>query len=245
MEILASSHGVRVCFLPGCGRCSWGLLGSTCAGCMLSVPWGSWAPLRPHQCYPGDDRRTERFHLSAHQAEVITGESLGSLRSGGAPALGADRGVSEGASQPAILPVGVLLEPSITSPALPYSNNELNLIMRNDFALDLKSARKKSGLTQEDCAYLMDCHPTKLTRLENGKSLPELKDICMLSLIFGRTFESLFAYVLQTCRGELSSRLERLPDCPLRWAGRRNRQACLNRLAADLAEHQHREHGIA
>jgi len=115
--------------------------------------------------------------------------------------------------------------------------------MKNEFALDLKTARRKSGLTQEDCAYLMDCHPTKLTRLEGGKTLPDLKDICMLGLIFGRSFESLFAYVLKGCRKELSTRLESLPDCPQSWMGRRNRNETLNRLAADLADHAHLEHG--
>lgn len=117
--------------------------------------------------------------------------------------------------------------------------------LRNDFALDLKTARRNSGLTQEDCAYLMGCHPTKLTRLEGGARLPELKDICMLGLIFGRTFESLFAYILNTCRNELSTRLESLPECPGNWSGRRNRQETLNRLAADLADHAHQEHGSA
>lgn len=110
---------------------------------------------------------------------------------------------------------------------------------RNDFALDPKTARRKSGLTQDDCAYLMGCHPTKLTRLEGSRTLPDITDICMLGLIFGRTFESLFAYVLQQCRKRLSARLESLPNCPARWSGRQNRLATLNHLAADLSDHAH------
>lgn len=75
--------------------------------------------------------------------------------------------------------------------------------------------------------------------------LLELKDICLLNLVFGRTFESLFAYLFRECREQLAQRLESLPDCPPRWAGQQNRQQTLNRLAADLADHQHQHYGCA
>jgi len=119
------------------------------------------------------------------------------------------------------------------------------MIMKNDFALDLKTARKRSGLTQEDCAYLMGCDATKLTRLERGNTLPGLRDVLMLGLIYGRTFESLFAHILRECRMGLASTLESLPEGPPNWAGRARRQHSLNRLAADLADYTHQEHGNA
>ena len=117
--------------------------------------------------------------------------------------------------------------------------------MKNDFALDLGTARQEAGFTQADCAHLMNCDATKLTRLEQGTVLPELWDICLLSLIFGRTFESLFGYVMQECRRLLGERLESIPDCSRDWGGCRMREATLNRLAADLAEAKYREHGGA
>ena len=116
---------------------------------------------------------------------------------------------------------------------------------KTDFCLDLRSARRKSGLTQADCAHLMSCDATKLTRLEGGNTLPSMADLCMLSLIFGRTFESLYAYLLKECRESLALTLENLPDCPGNWMGRRNRQATLERIAADLADYLHGEHGRA
>ena len=116
---------------------------------------------------------------------------------------------------------------------------------RTDFALDLKAARRQSGLTQADCAHLMGCNATKLTRLEHGETLPGLKDILFLGLIFGKTFESLFAYLLNEARGLLATRLETLPDAPKQWTGARNRQQTLNRIAANLAEHHHRKRGRA
>lgn len=116
---------------------------------------------------------------------------------------------------------------------------------RNDLGLDLRAARAKSGLTQADCAHLISCDPTKLTRLEGGKYLPDLKDTLMQGLIFGRTFEGFFAHILTECRDNLVTTLESLPDCPPGWAGRHNRLQTLNRLAADLADQLHRENGRA
>lgn len=89
----------------------------------------------------------------------------------------------------------------------------------------------------------MNCNATKLTRLERGNTLPDLWDLCMLGLIFGRTFESLFAYILSDCRSNLALTLESLPDDPSGYRASQNRQRTLNRLAADLADHVHREHG--
>ena len=62
--------------------------------------------------------------------------------------------------------------------------------MSTEFALDLRLARKKSGLTQRDCAHLLNVHASKVSALEHGKQLPTLIEICTLSLIYGRSFEA-------------------------------------------------------
>jgi transcriptional regulator with XRE-family HTH domain len=106
--------------------------------------------------------------------------------------------------------------------------------MNHEFALDLKVARRKSGLTQDDCAHLLAVHPSKVSLLESGKTLPTIRDIAVLTLIYGRSFESLFQGIIAEVQRELRKRLSRMPEAPNRWLLRFNRQATLNALADRL-----------
>ena len=103
--------------------------------------------------------------------------------------------------------------------------------MSKTFPLDLKVARRKSGLTQADCAHLLGVHRSKVSHLECGETEPTLRDICTLSLIYGRSFESLFSSVFYELRRELRARLVTLPAPGGSWIGRFNRKATLDRLA--------------
>ncbi|MBL4767781.1 MAG: helix-turn-helix transcriptional regulator [Rhodobacteraceae bacterium] len=108
--------------------------------------------------------------------------------------------------------------------------------MINDFALDLKTARRKSGLSQADCARLMGKSPSRICQLEKGHCTPGLKEICALSLIYGRSFESLFAAIFTDIRRGLR---ETLTDFPYPQDGKGtgfNRTNTLDRLARDLAD---------
>ena len=115
--------------------------------------------------------------------------------------------------------------------------------MSKEFALDLKVARRKSGLSQEDCAHLLGVHPTKISVLEHGRAMPSVREICTLSLIYGKSFESLFGPVMTEAEGQLRERLPTLPDCPKKWLGRFNRQGTLNRLSERLAARHEADHG--
>jgi transcriptional regulator with XRE-family HTH domain len=106
--------------------------------------------------------------------------------------------------------------------------------MTNEFALDLKVARRKSGLTQEDCAHLLDVHPSKISLLESGKVLPSVTDICALSLIYGRSFESLFSSIVTSANRQLCDRLKTIPKAPERWLGSFNRRNTLSALGDRL-----------
>lgn len=64
----------------------------------------------------------------------------------------------------------------------------------------LALARRKAGLLQSDCAKLLGVTPQKLCRLEKGSDEPDLHQIIALSVIYGRSFESYFADVMQTAR---------------------------------------------
>ena len=106
--------------------------------------------------------------------------------------------------------------------------------MPNEFALDLKVARRKSGLTQGDCAHLLDVHPSKVSLLESGKALPSIKDICALSLIYGRSIESLFSDIIANTNRQLLERLRTMPEAPTRWLGSFNRRNTLSAVADRL-----------
>lgn len=117
--------------------------------------------------------------------------------------------------------------------------------MSHSFALDLKVARRKSGLTQQDCAHLLDVHKTKISLLEQGKVLPSVLEICTLSLLYGRSFESLFGSMLEEAQCSLKDRLATLPVSSNRWLGRFIRQNTLNRLAARLDDYRPSEYGAS
>ena len=106
--------------------------------------------------------------------------------------------------------------------------------MITEFALDLKVARRKAGLSQQDCAHLLEVHPSKISLIEHGKAMPSVRDICTLSLIYGKSFESLFSVIMAEVTDALRDRMTTLPECPRQWLPKFNRQNTLNNLAARL-----------
>ena len=114
--------------------------------------------------------------------------------------------------------------------------------MTTQFALDLRLARKKAGLVQSDTAHLLATDAARMSALEHGKRLPSLTEICTLSLIYGRSFESLFGEVMEAARHDLRDRLRTLPDKVRRTCGTFNRKASLDRmerrLTAEVLNHE-------
>ena len=108
--------------------------------------------------------------------------------------------------------------------------------MIQEFSLDLRAARRNSGLRQVDCAHLMGVHKTKISNFENGRQRPTIKDICMLSMIYGRSFESLFAGIFDEVRSELSANLPSLPEPKPHYGRQLNRQRTLKSLEARLRD---------
>lgn len=107
--------------------------------------------------------------------------------------------------------------------------------MSTQFALDLRLARRKAGYTQEDVAHLLSSHQSLVSELEQGVKRPSLTHIIALSLIYGRSFESLFAELLAEQRAQLQRRLKRLPDLAQPTAHTFNRAGSLKRLGERLA----------
>ncbi len=107
--------------------------------------------------------------------------------------------------------------------------------MSTQFALDLRLARRKAGFTQKDIASLLCSHQSLVSDLERGQERPTLEQIIELSLIYGRSFESFFAELMEDCQEKLLKRLERLPTMRKRTAHTYNRSVSLERLKRRLS----------
>jgi len=108
--------------------------------------------------------------------------------------------------------------------------------MSSPFSLDLRVARRQAGFTQRDVALLLDVSTAHVCRLEHGSVVPTLEHIVTLSLIFGRSFESLFSELMQTARDHLCKRILRLPKNVPAVAATFNRDSSIERLAQRLAD---------
>lgn len=108
--------------------------------------------------------------------------------------------------------------------------------MIQEFTLDLRAARRNSGLRQIDCAHLMGVQPSKISDLENGRQRPSVRDICTLSMIYGRSFESLFAGIFDEVKADLTCRLDDIPDPNAKYRRAGNRVRCLKSLKTRLEE---------
>jgi transcriptional regulator with XRE-family HTH domain len=117
--------------------------------------------------------------------------------------------------------------------------------MPNVLALDLKVLRRKSGLTQEDCAHLLEVHPSKVSLMESGKALPTLREIAALTVIYGRNFEGLFQAIVIEVHQTLRDRLSSMPEAPKRWLGTLNRQTTLNAMADRLTVFTNEDYAAA
>lgn len=116
--------------------------------------------------------------------------------------------------------------------------------MTTDFALDLRAARRKAGYNQGDIAHLLASHQSTVSDLEHGRRLPTLTQIVTLSLIYGKSFESLFAAVMAQSKKDLRKRLRSMPRNVRKHAGTYNRPASIASMKQRVASHR-RNHGRA
>lgn len=114
--------------------------------------------------------------------------------------------------------------------------------MFDEFIFDLKAARKMSGLTQKDCGHLIGGSEYRISQLERGQRLPTIREICTLSLVFGKNFESLYGAVFDEVRKVLDDRLGNLPEPEKTIPGHHNRARTLERLRQRLLEESGKRH---
>jgi len=108
--------------------------------------------------------------------------------------------------------------------------------MKTEFALDLTAARRKAGFVQSDIAHLLSSHQSAVSDLEQGRKLPTLAQIVKLSLIFGRSFESLFSSIMKEARRELRKRVKSLPKEVRDFSGTFNRAGSIERMKERLSD---------
>ena len=107
---------------------------------------------------------------------------------------------------------------------------------KQEVAADLKCSRREAGLTGLDVAHLLEVDPARVSRLENGHSLPSTRELCKLTLIYGKVPDHLLSRATCSTAPELKERVESLPPEPLGWEKRDQRLDTLNALAERLRD---------
>lgn len=106
--------------------------------------------------------------------------------------------------------------------------------MLTDFALDLRLARRRSGLSQHEVAHLLAMDQSTLSDLERGETSPTMRQLTVLSLIYGRSFHSLFVEIAREVKPGLTSRLNTLPERKRPHVAMLNRDITLKRMRVRL-----------
>ncbi len=89
--------------------------------------------------------------------------------------------------------------------------------MLKEFLYDLKSARKRAGLTQSDCGHLVGVSNNVISQIELGQRLPTVRELCALSVIYNQRFDSLYTAILRRVCSDVAVKLASLPEAPHTW----------------------------
>lgn len=141
------------------------------------------------------------------------------------------------------------MEPATFDVANKLSSHYICKIIKNNmqytFALDLKVARRKTGLTQGDVAHLLGISDTRISRLENGKTHLSVHEIAGLSIIYGKSFENLFGIAIEEMLTEMPERIAHMPVCRDNWLGRFNRENTIDNIVARLEAEPEEDEALA
>lgn len=106
--------------------------------------------------------------------------------------------------------------------------------MHTQFAHDLCAARHKAGLSIKDISTLLELSYDEIGNLEGGNRPPSLLELCKLSLVYNRSFESLYGEIRKTAKKELFQQMPSLPSDGGDKASSYNRENTLKRLHGQL-----------
>tara|TARA_R100001244_G_scaffold6593_24_gene8161 strand:+ start:35132 stop:35485 length:354 start_codon:yes stop_codon:yes gene_type:complete len=106
--------------------------------------------------------------------------------------------------------------------------------MHTQFAHDLCAARRKAGLSTKDIGTLLELGQPEIAMFESGKRPPSLLEICKISLIYNRSFDSLYKAIRTLAKKELFQQMPSLDSDSKEKASRFNRENTLKRLHGQL-----------
>ena len=106
----------------------------------------------------------------------------------------------------------------------------VHLIFMQEFSQKLIDARRKAGLSQADCAHLLGVSQAHVSRLERGRTVPSVTDLCGVAILFGRTMELLVEPLFKDRALSIRQRLFELPEPHTGWLGRFVRNNALRNL---------------
>lgn len=107
--------------------------------------------------------------------------------------------------------------------------------METNYALELKVARRRSGLSQHDVAHLLGISRVRVSKLECGIAVPSPDELTTFSLIYSRSFLTLAGPVLPVLLRALRDRLQTFPNRETYAAGSSSKAATLNSLSKRLS----------
>lgn len=109
--------------------------------------------------------------------------------------------------------------------------------MITEFALDLRHARRKSGLSQQEVAHLVAVNQATYSRFENGELVPSVAQLCTLALIYGRSFTSYFERITTAQKPRLKRQIDELPPKSRPRVRIFNRARTLEKMRQRLTNH--------
>ena len=74
--------------------------------------------------------------------------------------------------------------------------------------VDLRTNRRESELSEQDVAILLHTDQPRISRLEQGKAILNIREICKLCLIFNQPILELFRLFSYTVKAELTESLQ-------------------------------------
>ncbi|WP_415404130.1 helix-turn-helix domain-containing protein [Tateyamaria sp. SN3-11] len=108
--------------------------------------------------------------------------------------------------------------------------------MRTQFALDLRTERRKSGFTQSDVAHLISANQPLISELEQGKRRPSLEQIVDLSIVYAHSFEAFFGTLMTERQHVILKQVNSLPVIEASSSDTFNRPSSIKRLERRLTE---------
>ena len=106
--------------------------------------------------------------------------------------------------------------------------------MDTNYALELKVARRRSGLSQKDVAHLLGISRVRVSKLECGIAKPSPDELTTFSLIYCQSFLTLSGAVMPIIMKTLKERLETFPNRDGYAAGTSPKANTLNGLTRRL-----------